>query len=50
MTTHDVIRVRGARTNNLRGIDIDTVPLREATSDLKAVPQSRWDEAAVLFG
>ena len=35
---------------SLRGIDIETVPLSEATADLKSVPQSRWDEAAVLFG
>lgn len=35
---------------SLRGIDIETVPLHDATRDLKSVPQSRWDEAAVLFG
>lgn len=34
----------------LRGTDIVTVNLREATSELKAVPRARWDEAAILFG
>lgn len=35
---------------SLRGTDIVTVPLKDATADLKTVPQDRWDEAAVLFG
>ncbi|NHN57157.1 ATP-dependent 6-phosphofructokinase [Calidifontibacter sp. DB0510] len=35
---------------SLRGIDIETVDLRSATTELKVVPRHRWDEAAVLFG
>lgn len=34
----------------LKGIDIETVPLGEATSTLKTVPQARYDEARILFG
>lgn len=34
----------------LKGIDIVTVPLAEATSAVKAVPRAQWDEAAILFG
>ncbi|HLS46356.1 MAG TPA: ATP-dependent 6-phosphofructokinase [Ornithinicoccus sp.] len=34
----------------LRGIDIVSVKLAEATSELKSVPKYRWDEAAILFG
>jgi 6-phosphofructokinase 1 len=34
----------------LRGIDIVSVKLAEATSELKVVPRYRWDEAAILFG
>nr|WP_269813320.1 ATP-dependent 6-phosphofructokinase [Ornithinimicrobium sediminis] len=34
----------------LDGIDIRTVPLRQATSQLKVVPRHAYDEAAILFG
>jgi len=34
----------------LRGIEIVTVDLKEATSELKSVPRASWDEAAILFG
>jgi ATP-dependent phosphofructokinase / diphosphate-dependent phosphofructokinase len=34
----------------LDGIDIRTVPLRQATSQLKVVPRHSYDEAAILFG
>ncbi len=34
----------------LRGTDVVTVPLEEATRELKTVPQSLYDEAKVLFG
>ncbi|WP_153395209.1 ATP-dependent 6-phosphofructokinase [Ornithinicoccus halotolerans] len=34
----------------LKGIEIDTVALRDATSELKSVPRTRYDEAAILFG
>ncbi len=35
---------------SLRGRDIVVVPISEATSALNTVPQSRYDEAALLFG
>lgn len=35
---------------SLKGIEVETVPLGEATSTLKTVPRSRYDEAAILFG
>lgn len=35
---------------SLRGTDIVTVGLDEATRDVKAVPRERYDEAAILFG
>ena len=34
----------------LSGIDIVTVPMAEATKELKTVPRQQWDDAAVLFG
>lgn len=34
----------------LQGIDIVSVKLREATSELKTVPRDQWEEAAILFG
>ena len=34
----------------LRGTDIARVSIREATGNLNTVPQSRYDEARVLFG
>lgn len=34
----------------LRGTEIVRVPISEAVGRLNAVPQSRWDEAAILFG
>lgn len=34
----------------LRGINIETCRLDEATRETKAVPRAQWDEAAVLFG
>ncbi len=35
---------------SLSGIDIETVNLRRATTELKTVPQHRYNEAAILFG
>jgi 6-phosphofructokinase 1 len=34
----------------LRGTDIVRVPLAEATSELKTVPDARLDEAEIFFG
>jgi 6-phosphofructokinase 1 len=34
----------------LRGTQIVTVPFEDALGRLKTVPQSRYDEAAILFG
>lgn len=34
----------------LQGIDIVSVNLKDATSELKLVPRDQWDEAAILFG
>ena len=34
----------------LRSTEIVTVPFAEALGTLKTVPQSRYDEAAMLFG
>jgi ATP-dependent phosphofructokinase / diphosphate-dependent phosphofructokinase len=34
----------------LRGTQIVHVPFEDALGRLKTVPQSRYDEAAVLFG
>ncbi|GAA4954645.1 MAG: 6-phosphofructokinase [Streptomycetaceae bacterium] len=34
----------------LRGVDVVTVPLQEATRELKTVPPSLYDEAKTLFG
>src|SRR5690606_13242917 len=34
----------------LKGTDIVSVELAEATSEIKSVPRERWDEAAILFG
>ena len=34
----------------LKGIDIETVPMDEATKELKKVPREQWDDVAVLFG
>jgi 6-phosphofructokinase len=34
----------------LRGTDIARVSIAEATGDLNLVPQSRYDEARILFG
>jgi 6-phosphofructokinase 1 len=34
----------------LRSTDIVTVPFEEALGKLKTVPQSRYEEAAMLFG
>jgi len=38
------------RMVSLRGTDIVRVPLAEAISSLKTVPQERYDQAAILFG
>ncbi len=38
------------RMVSLRGTDITHVPLEDGIGKLNAVPQSRWDEAAILFG
>ena len=35
---------------SLRGTDIVTVPFSAALGQLKRVPESRWDEASLLFG
>lgn len=35
---------------NLTGMEIGTVNLRDATSELKLVSRQAWDEAAILFG
>jgi len=35
---------------SLRGTDITHLPIEDAIGTLNAVPQSRWDEAAILFG
>lgn len=34
----------------LKGTDIVSVRLADATSEIKSVPRERWDEAAILFG
>ena len=34
----------------LKGTDIVSVKLADATSEIKSVPRERWDEAAILFG
>ena len=34
----------------LRGTDIETVSIADATHSLNRVPQSRYDEAKILFG
>jgi len=34
----------------LRGTDIQTVTIAEAVGSLNRVPQSRYDEARILFG
>lgn len=34
----------------LKGTDIVSVALADATSEIKSVPRYRWDEAAILFG
>ena len=35
---------------SLKGTDINTVSIADATMDLNRVTQERYDEAAVLFG
>ncbi|MBO9577341.1 MAG: ATP-dependent 6-phosphofructokinase [Microbacteriaceae bacterium] len=35
---------------SLRGTDITHLPIEDAIGTLNSVPQSRWDEAAILFG
>ncbi|HWL03184.1 MAG TPA: ATP-dependent 6-phosphofructokinase [Microbacteriaceae bacterium] len=41
---------RFGRMVSLRGTDITHVPIADGIGRLNAVPQSRWDEAAILFG
>ena len=45
-----VAREEWGRMVALRGRDIVTVPISEATSALNTVPSARYDEAALLFG
>jgi len=45
-----VVHGRFGRMVSLRGTEITHVPLEDAIGRLNAVPQSRWDEAAILFG
>jgi len=45
-----VVHGRFGRMVALRGTEITHVPLEEGIGRLNAVPQSRWDEAAILFG
>jgi len=45
-----VVHGRFGRMVSLRGTDITHVPLGDAIGKINAVPQSRWDEAAILFG
>jgi 6-phosphofructokinase 1 len=35
---------------SLKGTDVVNVSIADATGGLKTVPQSRYDEAALLFG
>ena len=45
-----VVHGRFGRMVSLRGTAITHAPLEDATGRLNAVPQSRYDEAAILFG
>jgi len=45
-----VVHGRFGRMVALRGTDITHVPIDDAIGRLNAVPQSRYDEAAILFG
>lgn len=47
---HAVTHGDWGRMVALRGTDIVTVPFEDALGTLKTVPQSRYDEAAMLFG
>lgn len=44
-----VMHGRFGRMVSLRGTEITHVPIADAIGKLNAVPQSRWDEAAILF-
>ena len=45
-----VVQREWGRMVALSGTDIVTVPLEEATRELKTVPRRQWEEAAILFG
>ena len=45
-----VLEKHWGRMVALRGTQIVHVPFEDALGRLKTVPQSRYDEAAVLFG
>jgi 6-phosphofructokinase 1 len=45
-----VVHGRFGRMVSLRGTDITHVALEDAIGKINSVPQSRWDEAAILFG
>ena len=45
-----VIHGRWGRMVSLRGTEITHVAFEDALGKLNTVPQSRYDEAAILFG
>jgi 6-phosphofructokinase 1 len=45
-----VVHERFGRMVSLRGTEITHVPIEDAIGRLNTVPQSRYDEAAILFG